>query len=236
MWEGFYKIIRDRGSKILLVIDEATTMGMTCKLVKKSDELRSKISDLPNLGGSSAIYNWIIAQNTHVEDLVINKGIKNNYTRLGLISLKKGEGQSSFETMQKTRFITDCKYSWHDVRVTAEKSSRKRAFYFSKFECWLPMPEMTNDSGYDRDNDKYLPQNQPTKLQSGTPTQLQGEKDEIELVFDALIAAPTNDIREAIRSANPEVEESVIDDVILKIRMQEIARNHRQLLDKFFPA
>ena len=46
MWEGFYKILRERGSKILLVIDEATTMGVTYKLVKKSDDLRSKISDL----------------------------------------------------------------------------------------------------------------------------------------------------------------------------------------------
>lgn len=236
MWNIFYEELQQRGSKILLVIDEATTMGITYQLVNKTNDLKSKIADLPNLGGSSAVYNWIIAQNSHVSDLGVNKGIQNNYTRLGLISLKKGEGQSSFATMRQTKFITNSKYTWDDVRVTAEKSPRKRAFYFSKFECWLSMPEMKNYSGFDRDAGKMLPQSAPTKLQSETPTQLQGEKDEIELVFDALIAAPTNDIREAIRSANPEVEESVIDDVILKIRMQAIARNNRPLLDKFFPA
>ena len=175
MWQGFYEILRirrsraaKRGSKILLVIDEATTMGVTYKLVKKSDDLRSKISDLPNLGGSSAVYNMIIAQNTHFEDLGINKGIQNNYARIGLISLKKGEGQTSFETMHRTKFLADCKYSWNDVRVTAEKSPRKRAFYFSKFECWLPMPEMTNYSGYDRDNDSFIHKasNQNTLLQT----------------------------------------------------------------------
>ena len=42
----------------------------------------------------SAVFNMIIAQNTHVEDLGINKGIQNNYARIGLISLKKGEGQT----------------------------------------------------------------------------------------------------------------------------------------------
>ena len=162
-WNKFYSILKNRGGKILLVIDEATTMGQVYGLVKRSAELKGRISELPNLGGSSSVYNMIIAQNTHVEDLGINKGIQNNYTRIGLISLNKGEGQSSFDTMQRTRFVTDTKYTWNDVRVTAEKSPRKRAFYFSKFECWLPMPEMTNYSGYDRDNEIFSQPNQLTK-------------------------------------------------------------------------
>lgn len=243
MWEGFYEILRERGSKILLVIDEATTMGVTYKLVKKSDDLRSKISDLPNLGGSSAVYNMIIAQNTHCEDLGINKGIQNNYARIGLISLKKGEGQTSFETMQRTKFLADCKYSWNDVRVTAEKSPRKRAFYFSKFECWLPIPEMTNYSGYDRDNDTFTTasDNQKTKLQTihaprvdHQDTKIQAEQDEIELVFQKLLDAPTTDIKEAIRSTNPDISDSALDKVIFKIRSEAIARNNQALLSKFF--
>ncbi|MEO1760439.1 MAG: hypothetical protein AAFR83_00365, partial [Cyanobacteria bacterium J06629_18] len=236
MWEGFYEILRERKSKILLVIDEATTMGVTYKLVKKSDDLRSKISDLPNLGGSSAVYNMIIAQNTHCEDLGINKGIQNNYARIGLISLKKGEGQTSFETMQRTKFLADCKYSWNDVRVTAEKSPRKRAFYFSKFECWLPIPEMNNYSGYDRDNDSFITayDNQNTKLQTNQGTKIQATQDEIELVFKKLLDAPTTDIKEAIRNTNPDISDSALDKVIFKIRSEAIARNNQALLSKFF--
>lgn len=233
MWEDFYEILRERGEKILLVIDEATTMGMTYKLVRKSDDLRSKISDLPNLGGSSSVYNMIIAQNTHVEDLGINKGIQNNYTRIGLISLKKGEGQSSFETMQKTRFLSDCNYTWNDVRVTAEKSPRKRAFYFSKFECWLPLPELTNYSGYDRDNDSGI-RNQTTQLQTFEQTKLQSTQDEIELVFQKLLDAPTTDIKEAIKLANPQASDSALDNIILRVKSEAIARNNQALISKFF--
>ena len=229
MWESFYEILRDRGSKILLVIDEATTMGQVYGLLKKSALLKGRISELPNLGGSSAVYNMIIAQNTHVEDLGINKGIQNNYTRIGLISLKKGEGQSSFETMQRTRFLADCKYTWNDVRVTAEKSPRKRAFYFSKFECWLPMPEMTNYSGYDRDNDSYS--EQKTVLQTEQKTKLQ---DELDVIFQKLLDAPTTDIKEAVKAVNPSVADSQLEKLILKLRSEAIARNNQALLSKFF--
>ena len=224
MWESFYEILRDRGSKILLVIDEATTMGQVYGLLKKSALLKGRISELPNLGGSSAVYNMIIAQNTHVEDLGINKGIQNNYTRIGLISLKKGEGQSSFETMQRTRFLADCKYTWNDVRVTAEKSPRKRAFYFSKFECWLPMIEMTNYSGYDRDNDSFTKDsNQKTKLQ-----------DELDIIFQKLLYASTTDIKEAVKMVNPSVVDGQLDKLILKLRSEAIARNNQAVLSKFF--
>ena len=145
--------------------------------------------------------------------------------------------------MQRTKFLADCKYSWNDVRVTAEKSPRKRAFYFSKFECWLPIPEMTNYSGYDRDNDTFTTasDNQKTKLQTihaprvdHQDTKIQAAQDEIELVFQKLLDAPTTDIKEAIRSTNPGISDSALDKVIFKIRSEAIARNNQALLSKFF--
>lgn len=239
MWESFYEILRVRGTKILLIIDEATTMAHTYNLLKSSIVLKGRISELPNLGGSSAVYNMIIAQSSLVQDLGINSAIINNYTRIGLISLKKGEGNTSFDTMKKTRFLGESKYTWDDVRVTAEKSPRKRAFYFSFFECWLPMPEMTNYSGYDRDNDSYLAQG--TKLQTihaprvdYQPTKIQSQQDEIELVFQKLLNAPTTCIKAAIRSTNPDISDENLDKVIQKIRGEAFARNNQALLSKFF--
>ena len=112
------------------------------------------------------------------------------------------------------------------MRVTAEKSPRKRAFYFSKFECWLPLPELTNYSGYDRDNDSGI-RNQTTQLQTFEQTKLQSTQDEIELVFQKLLDAPTTDIKEAIKLANPQASDSALDNIILRVkvrRSQEIIK------------
>jgi hypothetical protein len=65
-------------------------------------------------------------------------------------------------------------------------------------------------------------------------TKIQAAQDEIELVFQKLIDAPTTDIKEAIRSTNPGISDNALDKVIFKIRSEAIARNNQALLSKFF--
>ncbi|MEO1183395.1 MAG: hypothetical protein AAFX46_01195, partial [Cyanobacteria bacterium J06636_27] len=170
-WEEFYKV---EGRK-LLILDEATTMGINYSLVKKSDVLKGRIGQLPSLGGSQGITAWIVCQNPHVADLGINTGILSQFARLALLCTKKGEASASFDMMKRTKFTANDKYFWDDVRVLCDKSPRDRAFFYSKFDEWLPMPELTNYSGYDRDSNTFInPPQQPEPLPaSEAPTIIQ---------------------------------------------------------------
>ncbi|MEM6400183.1 MAG: hypothetical protein AAF757_08090, partial [Cyanobacteria bacterium P01_D01_bin.116] len=173
-WEEFYSI---KGRK-LLVLDEATTMGIKYALVKKADLLKSRVGELPSLGGSEGVSSWIVCQNPHVSDLGINTGILSQFARLALLCTKKGEASASFDMMNRTKFTANTKYVFDDVRVLCDKSPRDRAFFYSKFDEWLPMPEMTNYSGYDRDSNTFInPPETSTQLpEAEAPTVIQNQE------------------------------------------------------------
>ncbi|MCJ8281794.1 MAG: hypothetical protein MJK14_18540 [Rivularia sp. ALOHA_DT_140] len=153
-------------------------MAIKYALVKKADLLKSRVGELPSLGGSEGVSSWIVCQNPHVSDLGINTGILSQFARLALLCTKKGEASASFDMMNRTKFTANTKYVFDDVRVLCDKSPRDRAFFYSKFDEWLPMPEMTNYSGYDRDSNTFItPPETPAQLpETEAPTVIQNQE------------------------------------------------------------
>lgn len=151
-WQQFYAV----GGRKLLVLDEATTLGIKYGLVGKAELLKSRIGELPSLGGSSGIASWIVVQNPHVKDIGVNTGILSQFARLALLCTKKGEASASFDMMKRTKFTANDKYFWDDVRVLCDQSEVDRAYFYTKFDEWVPMPKMTNYSGYDRDSNTFI--------------------------------------------------------------------------------
>ena len=229
-WEEFYLI---KGRK-LLVLDEATTMAIKYALVKKADLLKSRVGELPSLGGSEGVSSWIVCQNPHVSDLGINTGILSQFARLALLCTKKGEASASFDMMNRTKFTANTKYVFDDVRVLCDKSPRDRAFFYSKFDEWLPMPEMTNYSGYDRDSNTFInPPETPTQLpETEAPTVIQNQKnntdktDKLDKLFNQGLSSQYAELTEDALNVLNKLKEAVADTRGEPVKVKTVCDKH----------
>jgi hypothetical protein len=228
-WNEFYAI---EGRK-LLVLDEATTMGNKYDIAGKSKILKGKIADLPSLGGSQWIKSYIICQNPHVSELGINTGILAQYARLAILTTNDGTGSAAFDMMMRTKFTANIKYVWDDVKVLCDASPRNRAFFYSKFDEWLPMPELTNYSGYDRDTNTTFTNNHDTVIQSEQLTVIQDEKQQIKLIIDELKKSDSDDLVEAIKSKQTDLSLEEIEAIKGKMINTAVMTMDNDFLTKF---
>lgn len=232
-YEKFFKKYDEYEGKKLIVIDECTTLGIDYDNAGKAKILKARLSKIPSLGGSRFRLAWIVCQNAHVADLGINTGILAQYPRLGILCSKKGDAVAAFDAMKKTSFLgTEHKYVWDDVRVLCDNSPRDRAFYYSKFDEWLPMPELPNYSGYDRDTDSFI-NNQDTVIQSEQPTVIQGDSNKILDAIKELKSQKSNDLLKSIKAVQPDLNISEIESIKVKLIDVAVSTGDRDFLTKF---
>lgn len=232
-YEKFFKKYDEYEGKKLIVIDECTTLGIDYDNAGKIKILKARLSKIPSLGGSRFRFAWIVCQNAHVSDLGINTGILAQYPRLGILCSKKGDAVAAFDSMKKTSFLgTEHKYIWDDVRVLCDNSPRDRAFYYSKFDEWLPMPELTNYSGYDRDTDSFI-SNQDTIIQSEQFTVIQDESTKIKPIINELKKQKSSNLLESIKKVQPDLTNDEIKVIKTKLIDAAVFTQDKEFLTKF---
>ena len=88
-------------------------------------------------------------QSVQVGDLGISGGVRGNLRVIGIISPKN---TTAIEALTSTQLIPKPVGGMDELREIMKASPVDRAFYDGKLSRWLPMPQLENHSGFDRDN------------------------------------------------------------------------------------
>ena len=145
-----YAIYAQKHDQTLLIVDEGTMLGNKLQQAKSTllvDKLTSYTS-----GGDSAGRNvWFMMQSPYVSGASLNLSTTSQMVSI-VIAFKENIGAL---TQWKGAKIFK-QLSLDEVSELVENSTTGRAIYYGKTGRWYMMPELTNHSGYDRDNRKYL--------------------------------------------------------------------------------
>lgn len=144
----------------LLILDELVMIASKLKGQKKDIEwLKGYLIGLIAAGDSRGKNAWLIAQNSHLEDLGIGGGIASQLTPIALISDKN---IAALEALLRTSFIPKCASADDTIlRDLMNKSEVNRCYYHGGKNAWFPMPRLTNYSGIDRDTRTQINNYQP---------------------------------------------------------------------------
>lgn len=145
--EEFQSIQGDK----LLVLDEGTAVTSKFKNTKGAlPWLKDKIVSYCSCGDSAGLRVWIVVQNAHTDDLGINGGLRSQLVPIAIINPKNIAAYSA--VVATTLIPSDKKLESMQIMEIAKKSPVARAIYHGGINKWLPMPELQNYSGYNRDS------------------------------------------------------------------------------------
>jgi len=137
----------------LLIFDElmaaATELELADSKMKAFPRLKKFVVGLIGQGDSRAVWLWAMTQSPQVKDLGISGGVRANLRVLGLVSPKN---TTAVNMLFSTQLIPRPDGGLDELRSLMQSSPVGRAFYDGKISRWLPMPELENYSGFDRDN------------------------------------------------------------------------------------
>lgn len=140
----------------LLIFDEITaTFTRWARLDKQSFE--SFVVDygtyLSSSGDSMENYVWFIGQVPHASVLGMDGGIRSIYKPVAIVS---NQHRAATDTFLGTKWIPKPPGGKQEVYNIMDQSPRGRAVYDYIEDRWLPMPELKNYSGYDRDSRTHI--------------------------------------------------------------------------------
>jgi hypothetical protein len=137
----------------LLIFDEmlaaSTEISLAHKDFKAPQRLKKFISGIIAQGDSQGVWVWAMSQSVQVADLGFGGGVRGNLRAIAIISPKN---TTAIEALTSTRLIPPPNGGMDELREIMKASPVDRAFYDGKVSRWLPMPELENHSGFDRDN------------------------------------------------------------------------------------
>jgi hypothetical protein len=147
----------------VLVFDEMTSITTHAKTNNAvMNEIKGLISHLTSAGDSSQHYLFMLGHIPNLESYGLNGGEMACLKNLYLYSLKRTDDKNFIAAGKTTffgdRFNTD---KIEGIKVIAERSDCKRAFYFGKTNQWYPMKSLPNLCGYDRDTETFLNSQKP---------------------------------------------------------------------------
>ena len=145
----------------LLVFDEITaTFNRWSRLENSSFEsfMVDYCTSVSSSGDSRENYVWLIGQIPHASALGVDGGIRSIYKPVAVVS--KYDKRAT-DTFLRTAFIPKAVGGNKAVYEIMERSPRGRAVYDYTVDQWVPMEEMTNYSGYDRDSRKKIESDDP---------------------------------------------------------------------------
>ena len=137
----------------LLIFDEMLAASVEISLAHKDfkapQRMKKFVSGIIAQGDSQGVWVWAMSQSVQVADLGFGGGVRGNLRVIGIISPKN---TTAIEALTSTRLIPPPTGGMDELREIMKASPVDRAFYDGKLSRWLPMPELENHSGFDRDN------------------------------------------------------------------------------------
>lgn len=140
----------------LLIFDEITsTFTRWSRLDKQSFEafMVDYCTYLSSSGDSMENYVWLIGQVPHASALGIDGGIRSIYKPVAIVS---NHDRRATDTFLGTKWIPKPPGGIQEVYNIMDRSPRGRAMYDYTEDRWIPMPELKNYSGFDRDTRTHL--------------------------------------------------------------------------------
>ncbi len=147
----------------LLIFDElmasATELELADPKMKALPRLKKFVVGLIGQGDSRGVWIWAMTQSPQVKDLGISGGARANLRVIGLVSPKN---MTAVNALVSTQLIPKPDGGMDELRSIMAASPVGRAVFDGKIARWLPMPELENHSGFDRDNRSLSDEVAPT--------------------------------------------------------------------------
>jgi len=144
----------------LLVFDELNLVTKTLKRVEGAlGWLEGKLTGYSSSGSSRGIVLWGISQNAHTKGLGFDGGTRSIFIPVFIVSTDNISASEGI--LRATMIPSDRKLSTTQIQSLCQKSPVGRAIFYGGLNEWFPMPKLTNYSGFDRDNRRFINE-QPT--------------------------------------------------------------------------
>jgi hypothetical protein len=148
----------------LLFLDEGTAVAASFKSQRGAMPwLKAKIAHFVSLGDGDGKNFWMAVQNGDTTDLGISGGMRsqlNPYVIINPTQMSAYESVINLELLPK-----DKKPSSEAIKEIAKRSPVRRALYHGAINEWIPMPQMINYSGFDRDSRTFIKDNSQPQTQ-----------------------------------------------------------------------
>ena len=151
------------GSK-LLIFDEVTYLYKVWQTTEKEsfeDYIQYKIG-LSSMGDSLSNYIWEIGQVSNAKDLGVTAGIRSLFKPIAIVS---NHDRRAANALLGTKFVPLPEEGKKAVMQMCDFSPCGRAVYDYVNDCWQPMPQLENLSGFDRDTRSFAEQEPPASKQ-----------------------------------------------------------------------
>jgi hypothetical protein len=152
--ECFDKYMKVPG-ECLLFLDEGTAVASSFKSVRGAMPwLKSKVAHFVSLGDGDGKNFWMAVQNGDTSDLGISGGMRSQLNPYVIIN---PEQMSAYESVINLELLPkDKKPSGDTIKDIAKQSPVGRALFHGAINEWIPMPQMENYSGFDRDSRTFI--------------------------------------------------------------------------------
>ncbi|MEL7520494.1 MAG: hypothetical protein AAGJ80_02530, partial [Cyanobacteria bacterium J06553_1] len=152
----------------LLIFDEVTYLYKVWQTTDKEsfeDYIQYKIG-LSSMGDSLDNYIWEIGQVSNAKDLGVTAGIRSLFKPIAIVS---NHDRRAANALLGTKFVPLPEDGKKAVMAMCDRSSCGRAVYDYVNDCWQPMPQLKNLSGFDRDTRSFASQQPPTQEPDSPP-------------------------------------------------------------------
>ena len=143
----------------LLIFDEVTYLYKVWQTTDKEsfeDYIQYKIG-LSSMGDSLQNYIWEIGQVSNAKDLGVTAGIRSLFKPIAIVS---NHDRRAANALLGTKFVPLPEEGKKAVMQMCDRSECGRAVYDYVNDCWQPMPQLKNLSGFDRDTRSFADQPQ----------------------------------------------------------------------------
>ncbi|MEA5466961.1 hypothetical protein [Leptothoe sp. PORK10 BA2] len=138
----------------LLIFDEVTYLYKVWQTTEKEsfeDYIQYKIG-LSSMGDSLQNYIWEIGQVSNAKDLGVTAGIRSLFKPIAIVS---NHDRRAANALLGTKFVPLPEDGKKAVMQMCDLSACGRAVYDYVNDCWQPMPQLPNLSGFDRDTRSF---------------------------------------------------------------------------------
>ncbi|MEO0708501.1 MAG: hypothetical protein AAF050_22950, partial [Cyanobacteria bacterium J06649_5] len=175
----------------LLIFDEVTYLYKVWQTTEKEsfeDYIQYKIG-LSSMGDSLQNYIWEIGQVSNAKDLGVTAGIRSLFKPIAIVS---NHDRRAANALLGTKFVPLPEDGKKAVMAMCDRSPCGRAVYDYVNDCWQPMPQLENLSGFDRDTRSFANnQTPPSPTPTDPPTPPAPKQPDVRADLERLLSVET---------------------------------------------
>lgn len=138
---------------------------------------------LSSMGDSTQQYIWEIGQVSNAKDLGVTGGVRSLFKPVAIIS---NHDRSAATALLLTKFVPLPEGGKAEVMQMCDHSPCGRAIYDYVSDCWQPLQELKNFSGFNRDTRETIALRRPTAIRAKDPLpKLTGIRAQLEELLEA---------------------------------------------------